>query len=279
LDEEGNSGRVVDAPGAVIIHFPQFSKLKSSVAKLRTELSMLVLEHDELLYVECKNIEMAYVLAIGGLLYRAHEADCAMLRAKRKVELVQAKKNRQEKVVLAHIEEILDLEFAEYQAQLNHQIDKMNAAILRQQSKLLSEAEARELKSLYRSIVKALHPDINPDLSTAKIQLFYNAVRAYESGDINGLRLICEMVAESILPEDTPEAITQLTKEEERLTKLLQTVRDRIAMIKSEYPYNVKSLLQSAEELDALRDELEVRIKQSRDALAAYTSRIEKMLR
>jgi len=269
----------VDALGAVIIHFPQFSKLKSSVAKLRIELSMLVLLHDELLYVECKNIEMAYVLAIGGLLYRAHEADCAMLRAKRKADLVQAKKNRQEKVNLAQIEELLDLEFAAYQAQLNEQIDKMNAAILRQQGEPLSEAEIRELKSLYRAIVKALHPDINPDLSAAKIQLFYNAVRAYENGDIAGLRLICEMVAEPALPEEASEAISQLVKEEKRLAKLLLTVRDRIVVIKSEYPYTMKPLLQNPEELAARRSELEARIKQLSDALEVYTRRIEEMLR
>ncbi len=41
-----------------IIYYPDHEKLKAEVDKLRTELSMLVLERDELLLVECKNIEM-----------------------------------------------------------------------------------------------------------------------------------------------------------------------------------------------------------------------------
>ena len=53
-------------PGS-IIRYPDYEKLKAEVEKLRTELSMLVLERDELLLVQCRNIETAYMLNIGGL--------------------------------------------------------------------------------------------------------------------------------------------------------------------------------------------------------------------
>jgi Mg2+ and Co2+ transporter CorA len=82
-----------------IILYPEFDTLKSEVEKLRTELSMLVLERDELIYVECRNIGMAYMLAVGSLEYKAYEIECAILRLKRKAELIQARKNRQEKIV------------------------------------------------------------------------------------------------------------------------------------------------------------------------------------
>lgn len=75
-----------------IIPFPDFQKLKEEIEKLRTELSILVLERDELRFVICKNIEMEYVLKIGGLEYQAYEAECTFLRLKRKVELIQAKR-------------------------------------------------------------------------------------------------------------------------------------------------------------------------------------------
>lgn len=76
-----------------IILFADFENLKNQVEKLRTELSMLVLEHDELQYMECPNIEMAYMLELGALEYRAYEAQCTALRLKRKLELLQAKRN------------------------------------------------------------------------------------------------------------------------------------------------------------------------------------------
>lgn len=40
--------------------------------------------------VECKNIETAYMLALGNLEYKAYELQCAVLRLKRKAELIRA---------------------------------------------------------------------------------------------------------------------------------------------------------------------------------------------
>ena len=127
MDEEKSieTNVKVSSSGNVIV-FPDFEKLKSEVEKMRTELSMLLLERDELQFVICKNIETEYMLKLGSIEYKAYEAQCAALRLKRKIELIQAKKNRQEKVIISVIEETLDNEFAEYQKQLNEQIDKMN---------------------------------------------------------------------------------------------------------------------------------------------------------
>lgn len=63
-----------------IILFPDFEKLKNEIEKMRTELSMLLLEHDELKFVMCKNIEAEYMLMLGGLEYKVYEAQCAVLR-------------------------------------------------------------------------------------------------------------------------------------------------------------------------------------------------------
>lgn len=127
-EENAETTAEVSSPSNVIV-FPDFEKLKSEVEKMRTELSMLLLERDELQFVICKNIETEYMLKLGSIEYKAYEAQCAALRLKRKIELIQAKKNRQEKVIISTIEETLDNEFAEYQKQLDEQIDKMNSYI------------------------------------------------------------------------------------------------------------------------------------------------------
>ncbi len=261
----------------IIILHPDFEKLKSEVEKLRTELSMLFLERDDLIYQECKNIEMAYMLSVGALEYKAYEIECAILRLKRKSELIQAKKNRQEKISLSNIEAILDAEFSDYQAKLNEQVEKMNSALERGQGEMLSEADSRELKKLYRIIVKGLHPDMHPDLPEAKLQLFHNAVTAYENGDLNGLQIISEMVP--ALPDEKSNRQAVLMKEKERLTKLLQSIKDRITEIKSNYPYTMKALVQSPETIAARREELEDKISQLNEVFAAYGVRIKEMLR
>lgn len=134
--------------GESVILFPQYEELKNEVQKLRTELSMLVLERDELQFVECKNIEMAYLLALGGLEYKAYETQCAVLRLKRKIELIQAKKNRQERIVPAEIERTLDDEFAEYQEKLNARIEDMNAALRRSKGTLLTYGSSKSMDCL-----------------------------------------------------------------------------------------------------------------------------------
>lgn len=262
-----------------IIYYPDHKKLKAEVDKLRTELSMLVLERDELLLVECKNIEMMYMLAIGGLEYKVYQIECQVLRLKRKVELIQARKNRQQRISLPEIEEVLDAEFATYQARLEEKINKVNAAIERSHSQVLSDEEARELKKLYRSIVKILHPDLHPELSDAKLQLFYNAVRAYEDGDLDGLRVISAMVDEPALNDIQQDGMTVLVKEKTRLTDLLKGLRDKITQIMLEYPYTMKTLVQDPKQVEARKAELGAVIGQWNDALASYKTRIDEMLR
>ena len=246
---------------------------------MRTELSMLLLERDELQFVICKNIETEYMLKLGSIEYRAYEAQCAALRLKRKIELIQAKKNRQEKVIISAIEETLDNEFAEYQKQLDEQIDKMNDALKRSKAEVLSDEDNKELKKLYRKIVKALHPDINPDVSEAQVQLFDNAVSAYKSGDLGTLRIISEMVGNNPLPEQHKDAMTQLVEERERLQGLLKSIRDSIESIKSEYPYTMKDILEDTEKTEQKKQELEGILEQYNELISIYKAKIEEMLR
>lgn len=66
------------------------------------------------------------------------------MRLKRKVELIQAKKNRQEKIVLKEIEKTLDAEFLEFQKKLDEQINRMKAAIERSHCDVLSDEETAD---------------------------------------------------------------------------------------------------------------------------------------
>lgn len=262
-----------------VIIFPDLEELKKEVEKMRIELSMLLLERDELQFVICKNIETEYMLKLGSIEYKAYEAQCAALRLKRKIELIQAKKNRQEKIIISAIEETLDSEFAEYKKQLDEQINKMNDALRRSKAEVLSDEENRELKKLYRKIVKSLHPDINPDFSEAQIKLFDNAVQAYKNGDLVTLRIIGEMVANNLLPEQHKDAMMQLAEEKERLQGLLKSIRNSIENIKTEYPYTMKEILEDTDKTEQKKQELESILSQYNELISIYKAKIEEMLR
>ncbi len=261
-----------------LILFPDLEKLKTEVGRMKAELSMLLLEHDELQFVVCKNLETEYMLKLGGLEYRTYEAQCRYLRLKRKAELIQAKINRQETIYLPAIEEKLDAEFAEYQKQLNAQIGRMNEALKRSRLKTLTGEETAELKKLYHRIVKALHPDLHPGVTKEQQMLFEHAVYAYKNGDLPSLRLIGEMVGDT--PDMTQEdAAAALGREKERLSGEISEVRSRIDQIKGRYPYTMKSLLKDETKLAKKRQELEELLEQYRQLAAVYETRIEEMRR
>ena len=269
---------ITDSEKVIILH-PDVEKIKAEVEKLRTELSMLVLEQDNLLLHECKDIEMAYMLTVGALEYKAYEIECAILRARRKIELIQAKKNRQEKIDISEIENALDIEFEEYLAELEEQIAKMNEALERNKRDVLSEKESQEIKNLYRTIVKALHPDMQPEQNEERLELFYNAASAYERGDLEELKMICAMVSGPTLSGEVTENFGTLKKEKARLIELLQRVKDNIETIKSDFPYTLKDIIQNPEKLGALKTDLKNHINELTEVLSEYNEKIKEMMR
>lgn len=262
-----------------IIILPELEELKAEVERLRTELSMLMLERDELKFVICKNIEAEYMLKLGGLEYKAYEAQCNVLRLKRQLELMQARLNRQESIVMAVIETILNTEFAEYQKKLDEQVGKMNEAIERSNADVLSEEETKELKKLYRKIVKALHPDMNPNITDAQRQLFDNAVMAYKNGNLDALRAIAGMIGDADLQVNQTDAKARLLEEKKSLEKLLENAREEIQTIKSEYPYTMKELLADDEKVEARKRELELIISKYEEIAGVYKARIDELMK
>ncbi len=244
-----------------IIEFPDSKKLKETIRKLRKQLENLVLERDELRFVVCENIKTAYMLIFGGLEYNLYEAYCKFLRLRRKKEMIQAKINRQEKVQAEVIERMLDKEFSQYRKKLDEKISDMNRALARSKMDVLSEEDTAEVKKLYRSIVKNLHPDLNPKTTEAEKELFYQATEAYEQGDLCALQVIYQIADKGADGEEMTSSLSGQEKEKQRLEKLLDQVKAEIEKIKTSPPYiwkiYVEDERQKKEKLSQLQKELE----------------------
>jgi ADP-ribosylglycohydrolase len=258
---------------SIVIDLPKKDELTREIKKLRTELSMLVLERDDLILQECKTIEMDYMLTLGGVEYKAYELHCEVLRLKRKLELIQAARNRQEIPNPLIIEAILEREFAEYKAKLDEEIGKMNNALKRSHNKTLTDEEVIEFKKMYRVIVKALHPDLHPDISNEKIDILKTAINAYENGNLTELRVIYDMVGGSPV-NDLPDIGAELLKEKSRLEKSLKAVREQIADIKNTYPYNLKKILTDPQKIAEIKAAAEKQIAELTVQLDYYKTKL-----
>lgn len=266
-----------DNKGKIIV-LPEFEKLKKEVEKLRVELSMIVLERDTLVFVECKNIEMIYMLNLGHLEVKAYELECKCLRLRKKIELIQAKLNRQEKINLKEIEDNLEKEFIEYEQKLNEHVKKLSEAIDWKNLDVLSMESIKEIKKLYRSIIKKLHPDLNPNITKENLGLFDKAVKAYENSDLDTLKLI-EMIIADKDSISSLSSLGELEREKNRLEKTLKTVRNSIEEIKIGYPYNLKSIIEDEVEINNWKNKLEKIIDEYRELVADYEIKIQNMLR
>ncbi len=262
---------------AIIIH-PEAEALTAEIERLRTELSMLVLERDHLLFHECKQIEMDYMLTIGALEYRAYKLECDVRRLKRKMELTQAQRNRREGIDLRTIEGILDAEFIEYLTKLSEQLDKLTSAMKRHQSGVLSESETTKLRKLYRQLMKELHPDLHPDQPEDHRTFFLLAQDAYEKADLQSLDTIHVIVVGALKAVITTDAIDSLRAEKERLRRAVSKLRQNVDDIKSSHPYVLRQYLDSPEKAAARTREIEARIASLSDGQAVYARRIASLL-
>lgn len=256
----------------------EYENLKNELLKKRTELSMLVLQRDELKYVICKNIETKYMLELGNLEYCLYQSECIIMRLKRKVELIQMRINRQEKIDVSAIDKLLDEQFREYQQKLEEKIKKMNEAIERDNGEVLTEQQVKELKKLYRAIVKALHPDLNPNVTKQQIKLFQNAVTSYKNGDLQTLRIINEMISNNHSEDDNTDNIEKMRDELIRLDRMISSINGDVEKIKSEYPYTMKDILFDKEQLNQRKQELKDNIDQCDELVSFYKTKIQNLL-
>lgn len=201
------------------------------------------------------------MLTFGSLEYKLYQAYCEYHRLRRKKELIQAKKNRQEKVKIEAIEAQLDKEFEDYKEKLDKKIEELNQALERSRAERLSEKEAKEIKKLYKAIVKHLHPDLNPELTEAERELFSHATEAYKDGDLGTIQIIFAIVGSKQTKDELTFSKGSLEKEVQRLEGLVQKIQREIDLIKKNPPYTWQIYLEDEEKkekkLQGLRQDLE----------------------
>lgn len=253
-----------------IILFPEYEQLREEIKKLKTELSMLVLEFDELQFIICPNIKTAYQMAFGALELRVFDAYCLYLRLRRMVDMIRARQNRREKVDLKAIEAALDQEFDEYMAQREEQLRMLNEAIERSKADFLSDEETAELKKLYRTAVKALHPDLHPDQTPEEASLFLKAVSAFQNGDLRLMRVVCEAIGGGTPQFSQTDSLEELRVERDRLKQSLSEIKAEMEAFKKKPPYTLRPYVDDAEKADELKQSLQ-------EKLSGYESANERL--
>lgn len=120
---------------ALVLSVPddETERLRAEVRALRELLASLVLERDNLVNVELRDIEAAYLRELGGLEAEAYQAECNARILKAKLEQMQARLNREKPVQEEEIDETIRAQYEEYKRIYEEYVKKIfEAAAYRQ---------------------------------------------------------------------------------------------------------------------------------------------------
>lgn len=184
-----NPQMTTDMIGEIVLA-PEMTEKRNRLASLRAELADLFEKREFMVSHERDQLTALYTSLIGKLQYEEYALKVAVSRLRRKSELVQAKRNRGEKIDIEAIEQQVENEFWEHQQKIQRQLDEIRAADALLNAPILTEEDTAELKNIYRVLVKRLHPDWNVNQTEQEKELFVRAQSAYKMADLQELRNI-----------------------------------------------------------------------------------------
>lgn len=277
----------------LILRESEGEKLKREIRELREKTAALTAERDDLKLRICRELEAEYNRKIGVLELTVLMKRIRVLQLRRLLEALQAVFNRKEQPDFGKEEEKVREETGTYEEDLKSRAEKIRREEAEEDRRRKKRTDWEEknrkeraggkdgdplpeierisrgeetdsgpsfmerLKSLYRKIVKLLHPDMNPDVTREQQALFRDAVRAYKEEDIDRLQEISDLLDAEIFPQragDSPEDLAKLRKIRDGLLAVIAALEAEIQRIKETRPYLYKFFL---EDEDAVRERRE----------------------
>ncbi len=213
---------------------------KEKLKRLKKEFATLFEKKNYMLSYQLAFLEALYIQKIGQKLYKVYCLKIEVQILKQRMSFLQAYVNRNETPNTNEVEQQIEILFADYQKKIEEEAQKIKEANEYLNNPSLSQKEAEEIKKLYYTIVKHLHPDVNPNPTDEQKELFLKAQTAYELLDLKTLRQI--MLSIEI---GTTDKITQynydkvITTLENNIKKLKQDIKT----LKSTFPFTYSQKL------------------------------------
>jgi uncharacterized small protein (DUF1192 family) len=207
-------------------------------------------------------LEALYATKIGTLQLEKLKLQLSVKGLKRKIELTHQFINKNEQPDFIFIELQIAGELANAEANIIQQTNEIfKAKILL--THLESPERSAELRKIFRTVAKQLHPDINFNLTEEQLQIWYRMKDAYHTGDLERLKAL-QVVYENQINEKRnanetgeEEIILQNTTLKEGITLL----EEEIEKLKQQFPFNIQDKINNEEwvvqQQELLKNEIE----------------------
>ncbi|MGV8125361.1 MAG: hypothetical protein AB2L14_36915 [Candidatus Xenobiia bacterium LiM19] len=234
-------------PVSVIVH-PEVTALSAECDRLRAGLEDALCELQELVTVIVPNLKSLYMLKVGSAEIELLQLRAETARLKRIVEMIQASLNRDEKPDIKAIEEKLDIEMIEWRMEIQRKMEALRKARSRMEMRHMSREEDSAFKSLYRSLVMKLHPDVNPGQTEREKSLWLKLQEAYTRGDIEEMRLVELLLSDCIHPYELScrSGLDEWRERKSLLERTMSETSAKITAVKSEFPFRIRDMISDA---------------------------------
>ncbi len=261
--------------GDIELH-PKTQQLLEEIALLRDELAERLTDLHCLQHTVKPSLLALFQSKLGPWELALLKAQCEAARVKRKIELVQAAVNRGQSPDLIAIDGALDAEFLQWSQRMKEAAEQIEHAQFRL-GNLLSAEDNSELKKLYYSLVKKLHPDMNPGLSRENSELWNQVVAAYEAGDLRKLKAL-SLLAATAEPVRAESGLEALKAEHQKIGQHVLAVLKQIAEIQTQPPFSMRRQWEDEAWIAGRRSELETQTATSGEHAQALEKHLKALL-
>lgn len=256
----------------------EYKKLKEKYNSTVKYYLELVDERETLYLKEKVQLEAKYLSIFGYMLTKKLELEIELRRIRKKISLIQFYVNCSRKLDIKDIDIKLEKEMIEFNDKLKDFKEKVAKSKDNFDKTKLTPEEYTELKKMFRSAAKKLHPDINKNTDDNQAGIWNKVLKAYETNDIAELRLISESINQN-KNEKTVVSSEMLKHDTDVLSNKINSTFNLIENLKKEFPYNIKENIDNPDWISSEKEnlkksaiELEKTVKKYNDFLEAFES-------
>jgi hypothetical protein len=224
----------------------------------------LLNDKDVMLNFTKPQLESLYISKIGVLQIEILKLQLEIKALKRQIEMAQAEINQNKVPDFNQIEAIIADQLLEAQMEIMIKTYELDAA-KQFLSHLASPEKKVDIRKIFRRLAKALHPDVNPDLSLTKKEIWNKVLWAYEHGDVEQLKALEIIYAKDI--SESENAKNEMSENElellnHTLSEGIKVLEQQIAELNHSFPFSLREQVLNEEWVNSERSKLQLQIQE-----------------
>ena len=251
--------------------------MQNEIADLRKNLAELIFEVDQNIFHKSQYLEKEYMEKIGQLEFKSFKTQCAILRVRRKTEIVKELIDNNRVLDLEFVEKILDIDFEENKSTLQEQENLLKLALTQTDKFTLSAVEEDELNSVYKNLINRINPDLNREQPDEANDLYKEGVTAFAKKDLAALQEIMEK-ALAYTNDFSATEPALLSQYKTTLEDAIKDLHGQQKLLNDSFPFVTLSLLHDDDQLNAKIHELNEHISYYEYHLGRFEERLKELL-